>query len=658
MTSFFRKRAIRYPLTALSVLGAVAVIVLLIFQFWLGILFAVLFGLTAGVAWKIERQTYIETEKHIETLSYRMKKVGEEALLELPIGILLINEKNVIEWANPYVLKIFETESPIGKDLVDLSKQFNAIVKSDGLEHSILTVGAQSYSVFYKVEERLIYLFDITAQLEMESLYYADRTVLANILVDNYDELAQTMDDQTRSQLNSLVTSLVNGWGTENGIFVKRISSDRFLAVFNEEILGTLEKTKFSILDSIREATAKQSIALTLSIGVGMGSPSLIELGELAQSSLDLVLGRGGDQVAIKRTDGKLKFYGGKTNPVEKRTRVRARVISHALRDLIQGSDKVFIMGHKMPDMDAIGAAIGVRKMARMNNIEGFIIVNFNELDGSVTRLMDEIEHETDLFNQFITPEDALTMLTEKSLVIIVDTHRPSMVIDERILDKAEKVVVIDHHRRGEEFINNTMLVYMEPYASSTAELITELIEYQPKHEKLTMLESTALLAGIIVDTKSFTLRTGARTFEAASFLRTYGADTILVQNLLKEDINTYMERAKLIETVEVLDNGIAIAKGQEQVDYGTVLIAQTADILLTMQGIIASFVIAKRADGKIGISARSLGEWNVQLIMEELGGGGHLTNAACQLDVESVGEAEEMLKSIIQMKMERGNSE
>lgn len=657
MTSFFRKRAIRYPLTALSVLGAIAAVVLLLSEFWLGLLFTILFGIATGVAWKNEQQTYIETEKHIETLSYRMKKVGEEALLELPIGILLINDKSIVEWANPYVVKIYNGDTLIGKELVELSKQFTAIVKGDGAEHSVLTVGVRSYNVFYKAEERLIYLFDITGQLEMESLYYADRTVLANILVDNYDELAQAMDDQTRSQLNSLVTSLINSWGTENGIFVKRISSDRFLAVFNEEILATLEKTKFSILDSIRETTAKQSTAMTLSIGVGTGSLSLIELGELAQSSLDLVLGRGGDQVAIKRTDGKLKFYGGKTNPVEKRTRVRARVISHALRDLIQGSDKVFIMGHKMPDMDAIGAAIGVRKMARMNNVEGFVIVNFNELDGSVTRLMDEIERDTDLFNQFVNPEDALSMITEKSLVIIVDTHKPSMVIDGRILDKAEKVVVIDHHRRGEEFINNTMLVYMEPYASSTAELITELIEYQPKHEKLTMLESTALLAGIIVDTKSFTLRTGARTFEAASYLRTHGADTILVQNLLKEDIDTYVERAKLIETVELLDNGIAIAKGQEQVVYGTVLIAQTADILLTMQGITASFVIARRADGKIGISARSLGELNVQLIMEELGGGGHLTNAACQLDVESVEEVEELLKSIIQMKLERGNS-
>ena len=222
-------------------------------------------------------------------------------------------------------------------------------------------------------------------------------------------------------------------------------------------------------------------------------------------------------------------------------------------------------------------------------------------------------------------------------------------------LIRPKRVVVIDHHRRGEEFIKNTMLVYMEPYASSTSELVTELLEYQPKHEKLTMLESTALLAGIIVDTKSFTLRTGARTFEAASYLRTNRADTVLVQRLLKEDINTYIERAKLIETVEWMDKGIVIAKGNEDDTYGSVLIAQTADILLAMQDVSASFVIAPRADGKIGISARSLGEINVQLVMEELGGGGHLTNAACQLEVESVAEAVEQLKSVLSNEIERG---
>jgi len=624
-------------------------------NFWEGLLFTIPFTIAVGIAWKFEEQTYIETEKHIESLSYRMKKVGEEALLELPIAIILFNEKQIIEWANPYAVNIFEKETLIGEELFQLSETFQSILKNDE-QKTTLRVGDSTFQVIYRAEEKLLYLFDITEKVEIESLYHQDRTVLGVMLIDNYDELAQTMDDQTRSNLNSLVTSLVNQWALDNGIFVKRIASDRFLAVFNEAILAKLETAKFTILDDIREKTAKQNAGLTLSIGVGTGSAALTELGELAQSSLDLVLGRGGDQVAIKHKDGKLKFFGGKTNPVEKRTRVRARVISHALRDLIQGSDKVLIMGHKMPDMDAIGASIGVRKMARMNNVEGHVVLNFDELDGSVTRLMDEIKKDEGLFSQFVDPETALSMLTEKSLLVVVDTHKPSMVIDERLIDKAEKVVVIDHHRRGEEFINNTMLVYMEPYASSTAELVTELVEYQPKNEKLTMLESTALLAGIVVDTKSFTLRTGSRTFEAASYLRTNGADTVLVQRLLKEDIATYIQRSKLIETVELTTEGVAIAKGEEGVIYSPVLIAQTADILLTMQGVIASFVIASRSDGKIGISARSLGELNVQLVMEELGGGGHLTNAACQLEVETIEEAVHLLKSAIEDKSERGN--
>lgn len=654
MRSFFRRRAVRYPLTVISLLGLIAAVLLFLSNFWEGLLFTIPFTVAVGVAWKLEEQTYIETEKHIESLSYRMKKVGEEALLELPIAIILFNEKNIIEWANPFAVNIFDKETLIGEELFQLSETFQSILKNDG-QKTILKVGGSTYQVIYRAEEKLIYLFDITEKVEIESLYHQDRTVLGVMLIDNYDELAQTMDDQTRSNLNSLVTSLVNQWALDNGIFVKRIASDRFLAVFNEAILSKLETVKFTILDDIREKTAKQNASLTLSIGVGTGSASLTELGELAQSSLDLVLGRGGDQVAIKHKDGKLKFFGGKTNPVEKRTRVRARVISHALRDLIQGSDKVLIMGHKMPDMDAIGASIGVRKMARMNNVEGHVVLNFDELDGSVTRLMDEIKKDDGLFSQFVDPETALSMLTERSLLVIVDTHKPSMVIDERLIEKAEKVVVIDHHRRGEEFINNTMLVYMEPYASSTAELVTELVEYQPKNEKLTMLESTALLAGIVVDTKSFTLRTGSRTFEAASYLRTNGADTVLVQRLLKEDIETYIQRSKLIETVELTSAGIAIAKGEEGVIYNSVLIAQTADILLTMQGVIASFVIASRADGKIGISARSLGELNVQLVMEELGGGGHLTNAACQLEVETIEEAVHLLKSAIEDKLERG---
>lgn len=648
MSAFFRKRKLRYPLLALLILGLIASILIAFVSELIAGIFFFLFAAAFAFTWLIEKRTYEATEKHIETLSYRMKKVGEEALLEMPIGILLADEEFKIEWANPYISSVLEYDTLIGESIYSLSDDFHTLVKSEEIRDLTVTLGDRKYRVYYKADDRLFYLFDITEQVEIESLYYADRTVIGILFIDNYDELAQGMDDQTRSNLNSLVTSLINDWGATYGIFVKRVSSDRFMAVFNESILKQLEVSKFAILDDIREVTAKDNLALTLSIGVGAGSASLVELGSMAQSGLDLVLGRGGDQVAIKHPSGKVKFYGGKTNPVEKRTRVRARVISHALRDLIQDSDQVFIMGHKMPDMDSIGAAVGVAKMAAMNKVKASIVLDFDEYDRSVSRLMEEIERDADLFEQFITPEEALADMTDNSLLVVVDTHKPSMVIEERLLQRMERVVLIDHHRRGEEFITNTMLVYMEPYASSTAELVTELIEYQPKHEKLSMLEATAMLAGIIVDTKSFTLRTGARTFEAASYLRANGADTVLVQRLLKEDMETYLERAKIVETVEFVRGGIVIAHGQPDRVYSPVLIAQTADILLTMKDVNASFVVAERSEGGVGISARSLGEVNVQVIMENLGGGGHLTNAATQMPEATIEEAIAILKETI----------
>lgn len=596
---------------------------------------------------RIDDRQRKETEEYITTLSYRVKKVGEEALMEMPIGIMLINDDYYIEWTNPFLASCFTEDTLVGRSLYDVSPSVIPLIKQE-VETEIITLHERKFRVIHKVEERLLYFFDVTEQTEIEKLYEDERTAIAIIFLDNYDDLTQGMDDQTRSSINNTVTAILNKWATDNGVLLKRISSDRFIAIFNEHILQSLEKGKFTILDDVRELTTKQNVPLTLSIGVGSGVSSLPELGNIAQSSLDLALGRGGDQVAIKQPNGKVKFFGGKTNPVEKRTRVRARVISHALKELVLESDKVIIMGHKNPDMDAIGAAIGIHKIAQMNQKEAYIVINFQEIDTAVRRLMEEIKKQETLFTKFITPDQALEIATGDTLLVVVDTHKPSFVIEEHLLNKIEDVVVIDHHRRGEEFIENPILVYMEPYASSTAELVTELLEYQPKTVKIEMLEATALLAGIIVDTKSFTLRTGARTFDAASYLRGQGADTVLVQKFLKEDIENYVKRAKIIESVQFYKEGIAIAIAKEEEAVDVVLIAQTADTLLTMDGIIASFVIAPRGETMIGISARSLGDINVQIIMESLHGGGHLTNAATQLSNMPMEEVEARLKLAI----------
>ncbi|MFJ8247590.1 DHH family phosphoesterase [Peribacillus asahii] len=656
MPSFFKERSIRSPLYGLFI---VAVLCIGMFAYYNWIIAAIGVVVVSGLFYLTIQKMILHqrrTEEYITTLSYRLKKVGEEALLEMPIGIMLINEDYYIEWTNPFLASCFAEDSLAGRSLYDIAESLVPLVKQE-IEMDIVTLNERKFKVIHKRDERLLYFFDVTEQVEIEKTYEDERTVIATIYLDNYDELTQGMDDQRKSSLNSLVTSLLDKWAKENGVFLKRTSSERFITVFNENILHQLEKGKFTILDEIRETTAKQNVPLTLSIGVGSGVSSLPELGALAQSSLDLALSRGGDQVAIKQSNGKVKFFGGKTNPMEKRTRVRARVISHALKDMVLESDKVIVMGHKNPDMDAIGSAIGILKVAQMNERDGYIVIDRQQLDNSVRRLMAEIENKPELYTRFISPDEVLEMVTDETLLVVVDTHKPSMVMDERVLNRIDKVVVIDHHRRGEEFINHSLLVYMEPYASSTAELVTELLEYQPKRSKIDMLESTALLAGIIVDTKSFTLRTGSRTFDAASYLRARGADTVLVQKFLKEDVDTYIERAKLIKEVSFYKQGIGIATSKDNAIHNQVLIAQAADTLLSMDGVVASFVIAKRSEDTVGISARSLGDINVQVIMEMLNGGGHLTNAAAQ-QIGSVEEVEKRLLEAIDEYLEGGQKE
>ena len=603
---------------------------------------------------RYELNLYEEMEQYISTLSHRVKKVGDEALLEMPIGILLYNEEHQIEWSNHYLADVLNEETLIGRHLNTISDGMISLLKGES-EYEKMILHGQTFLIHIKRDERLLYFFDITEQEEIERLYEEEKAVLGIIFLDNYDDVTQGMDDQTKSTINSKVISILNNWASKYGIFLKRTSSDRFIAVFNQLILNQLEKTKFDILDEVRELTTKQNVSLTLSIGIGSDSSDLPELGGLAQSSLELALGRGGDQVAIKSLNGKVKFYGGKTNPMEKRTRVRARVISHALREWVLASDKVFIMGHKAPDMDAIGAAIGILKVTEANDTEGYIVLNENDIDSGIQKLMAEVKLKGELWQRFISSEEALEIATDHSLLVVVDTHKPSMVIDQRLLNKLDNVVVIDHHRRGEEFIDNPVMVYMEPYASSTSELVTELLEYQPKTLKIDMLESTALLAGIIVDTKSFTLRTGSRTFDAASYLRSHGADTVLVQRFLKEDLDQYIKRSKLIENSKIYKKGIVIAKADADQTFGQVLIAQAADALLSMNDVIASFVISKRQDGKVSISARSLGDVNVQIIMESLDGGGHLTNAATQMEGKTIDEVEQLLKDAIDDYLEGG---
>ncbi|MFU0769501.1 DHH family phosphoesterase [Staphylococcus pasteuri] len=648
------KKALLIPFIVMALTAIALVVVWFIFnQIIAGIAGGVLLVMLIASGFLL-RQAFMKMDNYVDDLSGHITTSSNKAIKHLPIGMIVLDENDHIEWVNQFMSEHLTTNvisESVNEVFPNILKQLEKVQEIE-IEHE-----NYHFRVRYSDNEHCLYFFNITEEVQTNQLYEDSKPIIMTLFLDNYDEITQNMNDTQRSEINSMVTRVISRWTSEYGIFFKRYNSDQFVAYLNQKILAEIENSNFNILSQLREKSVGYRAQLTLSIGVGEGTENLIDLGELSQSGLDLALGRGGDQVAIKNMNGNVRFYGGKTDPMEKRTRVRARVISHALKDILTEGDKVIVMGHKRPDLDAIGAAIGVSRFALMNNLESYVVLNESDIDPTLRRVMDEIDKKPELKERFITSDDAWDMMTSKTTVVVVDTHKPEMVLDENVLNKANRKVVIDHHRRGESFISNPLLVYMEPYASSTAELVTELLEYQPTEQRLTRLESTVMYAGIIVDTRNFTLRTGSRTFDAASYLRAHGADTILTQHFLKDDVDTYINRSELIRTVEVQDNGVAIAHGSDDKIYHPVTVAQAADELLSLEGIEASYVVAKREDNLVGISARSLGAVNVQLTMEALGGGGHLTNAATQLKGVSVEEAIAQLQQAITEQMSRSEN-
>jgi len=645
------KKALLIPFILLVLTAIALVIVWLIFnQIVAGIASAILLVMII-VSGVLMRQAFLKMDNYVDDLSGHISTSSNKAIKHLPIGMIVLDEDNHIEWMNQFVSEHIET-NVISENVNEVFP--NILKQLEKVQEVEIENNNYYYHVRYSEHEHCLYFFDITETVHTYELYEDSKPNIATLFLDNYDEITQNMNDTQRSEINSMVTRVISRWAQEYNIYFKRYNSDQFVAYLNQKILEELEDSNFDILSQLREKSVGYRAQLTLSIGVGEGTENLIDLGDLSQSGLDLALGRGGDQVAIKNMNGNVRFYGGKTDPMEKRTRVRARVISHALKDILTEGDKVIIMGHQRPDLDAVGAAIGVSRFASMNNLEAFIVLNDSDIDPTLRRVMDEIDKKPELKERFVTSDEAWDMMTSKTTVVVVDTHKPEMVLDENVLNKANRKVVIDHHRRGESFISNPLLVYMEPYASSTAELVTELLEYQPTEQRLTRLESTVMYAGIIVDTRNFTLRTGSRTFDAASYLRAHGADTILTQHFLKDDVDTYINRSELMRTVKIQDQGVAIAHGSDDKIYHPVTVAQAADELLSLEGIEASYVVAKREDNLIGISARSLGSINVQLTMEALGGGGHLTNAATQIKDVTIDEAIEQLQQAITEQMSR----
>ena len=640
------KRKYELIIVTIFLIGAIFCGILDIFS----LVIYLLIGILIFTLYILQKKKAVEQmNRYISKLTNRIKDSSEKGINKFPIGIIVIDKDKNIEWANNFIYKNIKVEEIKGLNILELMPEISELFELETPVDNQFEIFGKHFKVNYQKDSGYIYFFDITESKVVMQRFRDTRPIIFNLSLDNYEDVSDSLDDEVASRLDATIVITLTDWAKKNSIYLKRIDEDRFIGLLNVKDLKKIEKEKFQILDTIRNLKEVFDAPITLSIGVGMGTDFLPELGELAKSSLDLALGRGGDQVAMKDVDGTIRFYGGKTNPQEKRTRIKARVVSNALADIVSDSDKIIVMGHKRPDFDAVGACVGIYTFAKIVGKECYIILNDSDRDETIQKVMFEIDNSDEqLARVFVDSDEAWELMTPQTTLIIVDTSDASRVIDAAILSKANRKVIIDHHRRGEDIITNPLLTYIEPYASSSSELIAELIEYQTKIEKITPIAATIMLGGIVVDTQNFSIRTGSRTFDAAAYLRSNGADPTRVKTILKEPFENFMNRVEIINNSIQKTPEIIMAKAPEDKYYTNVMLAQSADLLLTLKGIECSFAIGYLEEGKVGISARSLGNINVQLIMEELGGGGHLANAATQIEGVNLDEALERLNDAI----------
>lgn len=648
---YFEHPAVRWNVCYIMLLTIIGLILGFMDNWVIGLIVLIIAVTGGAISIRRLRKLVVDAHEYLNELTYKVQRGQQEALLEMPMGMIMLNKRHEVEWINPYMARYFNLEIVVGKLIADVDAKLAELIKNhaDDKQTQVVTWCDHQFEFLVQHHGQVVYLLDITKYEQISAQYKDEQIFIGNIYLDNYDELIQGMSDSDVSNLHNYVTSQISDWAVANHLLMKIIDDDNYLIIGHQASLKELEKQKFKILDVIRENTSKQNSPVTLSVGIAYGENDLIKLADTAQNNLDLALGRGGDQVVVRAQDQEARFYGGKTNPMEKRTRVRARMISQALQELMAQSDQLFVMGHTNPDMDSIGACLGIRRIAEMNGKECWIVIDDEHPHSDIQRLMREIDNYQTIKDHIISPVEALEKATNNSLLVMVDHAKRGITIAPELYDKMQnRLVIIDHHRRGEDFPENPLLVYIEPYASSTCELITEMFEYQPREGKgLNKLEATAMLTGIQVDTKSFTKSAGTRTFDAASYLRSAGADGLMIQSFMKENPETFMMRNHLISRAEINDK-IALCTGEEGQVYDPVTAAQAADMLLQMSGIEASFVIFERADNKIGISARSMGNVNVQVIMEKMGGGGHLANAATQISDKDITQVKQELVDIL----------
>lgn len=649
----------------------VVLILLLIIAFYNWII-ALLACIVIGGVYVLTHKTNTERNREIsqlfDAISQSVDQASTYAVQNLPIGIAIVDMESSLCWANSVFRDwVGDIEDDQRLDYIMPNLNIDKFWGKFGyfFEH----IGKRYYRVVYKYLQTegseednylILYFEDITETEQQKLNCLAAMPVFCDIAIDNMEEVGKGMTAVQQATLWTNVNNCLIDALTAHNAFVRSYGNDNYIACLSREALNALKEDNFSFLEQIRSIHTVNRIPVTVSMGIAAfpedivtkGKANFNELADKAHSGLDLALGRGGDQVVVYEEDGSAHFYGGKTRSVEKNTRVRARVVSQAIRELIETCDLVLIMGHEREDYDSIGAAIGVARMAKIGGKPVHIVIS--RQTEAISRIEKEIRDVPEFAGLLITADMAEVACNDQTLLFIVDTHRPDMTVAPQLLDKTERRVVIDHHRRSSDFIKKPLLVYTEPSSSSTSELVTELLQYFDEDPELQKIEATALYAGIVVDTKNFSVQTGVRTFDAAAYLRRCGADPDIVRELFSSDFDSVKLKARLLSEARIAD-GIAMTSCPKDVPNAQIISAQVADMLVNITDVEASFTFYELPENIIGVSARSKGDINVQLIMEAIGGGGHRTVAGVQLKGRTLIEAQNEVMDAIHEVLDKG---
>lgn len=640
------------------------VILLMILNIIIGFIALVIFvSLHIRFLQDFEDQTTL-MQKNFENIEETIDSLTKQAVFKMPFPMVIINQDGEINWYNSKFIKMLEIDGEPENNILDAISSLNL--------NEILSAGDEPLKILYRDNYYQVYVNKVKSKdskdREMLLLYWINRTDLkeakdtidkekiATILlyIDNLDEVKSSVEDSARATITGNVETEIINYFNAYEATVRKYDDDRYLIIANNENLQKIIQKKFDILDRVRDLKVQSIIPLTLSIAATTDGETPLKQYEIARNTMDIALGRGGDQAVLRRGHN-YEYFGGKSKAVEKTTKVKARVVGGALRSLIDDASNVVIMPHKNADMDAIGSAIGVVKLVRMRGKTAYIALN--SVNMSIRNIMARLKEEESLNGVVRTEAELSGLVDDKTLLIVVDHHKKSISEAPDLVDQIKDRVVIDHHRRSGEFIESTELVFLEPYASSTCELVTELFTYMTDNVVLSKFEAEALLAGITVDTKNFTVQTGVRTFEAASMLRRFGADPESVKKYFKEDYMVIKNRADIVRQSEIFMDDTIIGILEDKVDNSILIAAQAADEMLSINGMKASFVAVKISNNETHVSARSLGEISVQLIMEKLGGGGHLNQAATRIDLSVDLAVEELKRKIKEYKDEEKES-